>query len=166
MTLDGFSPGSYSFSCDFGSGGDTTYSLAVSRSPETFDNGATCYDAYSGDTVWVMIQSFSSNVLKVGGSAPPPKTYAETTGGLAHTWTDYADAGGTEGPSIPAFDTVQIACRVTGFAVADGNTWWYRVASGPWNSGFYVSADAFYNNGSTSGPLTGTPFVDPNVPVC
>lgn len=97
---------------------------------------------------------------------PPPATYAETAGGVAHTWTDYANASGSEGPSVPAFATVQIACRVTGFAVADGNTWWYRIASSPWNNAYYVSADAFYNNGSTSGPLKGTPFVDPNVPNC
>jgi hypothetical protein len=53
-----------------------------------------------------------------------------------------------------------------GFRVADGNTWWYRIASGPWNGAFYVSADAFYNNGQTSGSLIGTPFVDPAVPDC
>jgi surface antigen len=99
-----------------------------------------------------------------GGTSPPPS--AETTGSVTHTWTDYADAGGTEGPSIPSNDTVQIACKVTGFAVADGNTWWYRIASSPWNSAYYASADAFYNDGSTSGSLQGTPFVDPNVPNC
>jgi RHS repeat-associated protein len=93
-------------------------------------------------------------------------TYAETTGGLAHTWTNYTNAGGTEGPTIPSNDTVQIACRLTGFKVADGNTWWYQIASSPWNDVYYVSADPFYNNGATSGPLKGTPFFDPNVPIC
>ena len=74
--------------------------------------------------------------------------------------------GGTEGPQIPSFDTVRIARRLTGFKVADGNTWWYQIASSPWSDSYYVSADAFYNNGSASGPLKGTPFFDPNVPVC
>lgn len=46
------------------------------------------------------------------------------------------------------------------------NTWWYRIASSPWNSSYYVSADAFYNNGRTSGSLSGTPFVDPAVRGC
>ena len=106
-----------------------------------------------------------------GGSSPPPPppppaTYAETSGGVVHTWTDYADAGGTQGPSIPSNDTVQIACKVTGFRVEDGNTWWYRVASSPWSDGYYASADAFYNDGQTSGSLKGTPFVDPAVPNC
>jgi cell wall-associated NlpC family hydrolase len=103
-----------------------------------------------------------------GGStpAPPAPTYSETSGSVVHTWTDYSDAGGNEGPEIPSNDTVQIACKVNGFTVADGNTWWYRIASGPWNGAYYGSADAFYNNGTTSGSLLGTPFVDPNVPNC
>lgn len=99
-------------------------------------------------------------------SPSAPATYAETTGSVTHTWSDYGNAGGTEGPSIPANDTVQIACKVTGFKVEDGNTWWYRIASGPWNNAYYASADAFYNNGQTSGSLVGTPFVDVNVPNC
>ena len=98
--------------------------------------------------------------------APPPATHAETTGGVTHTWTNYTNAGGTEGPSIPSNATVQIACALTGFRVEDGNTWWYRIASSPWNGTFYASADAFYNNGQTSGSLLGTPFVDPAVPGC
>jgi surface antigen len=97
--------------------------------------------------------------------APAP-TYVETTGGVTHTWTNYTNAGGTQGPSIPSNTTVQIACRVSGFRVEDGNTWWYRIASSPWSGAFYASADAFYNNGATSGSLKGTPFVDPAVPGC
>ena len=97
---------------------------------------------------------------------PQPASFAETVGSVAHTWTDYGDAGGTEGPSIGGNQTVQIACKVTGFAVADGNKWWYRIASAPWSGTYYVSADAFYNDGATSGSLSGTPFVDPDVPGC
>jgi hypothetical protein len=51
---------------------------------------------------------------------------------------------------------VQVACRVTGFRVSDGDTWWYRVASPGWDNTYYASADAFYNNGQTSGSLHGT----------
>lgn len=98
--------------------------------------------------------------------APANPTYPETVGGVSHTWTNPYDAGGNEGPSIPAYNTVQIACRLPGFKVADGDTWWYRITQSPWNDQYYVSADAFYNNGQTSGSLTGTPFVDPDVPTC
>ena len=92
--------------------------------------------------------------------------YAETAGGVAHTWTNYSNAGGNQGPSIAANQTVGISCKVGGFAVADGNTWWYRISDGPWSDQYFVSADAFYNNGQTSGSLHGTPFVDLAVPNC
>jgi hypothetical protein len=85
---------------------------------------------------------------------------------VTHTWTNYTNAGGTQGPSIPSNNTVHVACKVQGFRVADGDTWWYRIASSPWNSSYYASADAFYNDGQTSGSLVGTPFYDPNVPNC
>jgi hypothetical protein len=97
---------------------------------------------------------------------PPASTWSETVGGVTHTWTNYTNAGGTQGPSIQTGQTVQVACKVQGFRVAEGYTWWYRIASSPWNSVYYASADAFYNNGSTSGSLIGTPFVDPAVASC
>ena len=111
----------------------------------------------------------SPNPSAPSSEPPPPSaptTYSETPGSVVHTWTNYSNAGGDEGPEIPSNETVQIACKLEGFKVADGDTWWYRIASSPWNSSYYGSADAFYNNGETSGSLKGTPFVDPNVPNC
>jgi surface antigen len=100
-------------------------------------------------------------------TAPPiATTFAETTGGSAHTWTDYRSAGGVEGVQLPANYTVAVTCRVVGFQVEDGDAWWYRIASSPWNDRYYATADAFYNDGSTAGPLIGTPLFDPNVPLC
>lgn len=100
------------------------------------------------------------------GGGAPAATFTETVGGPTHTWTNYSNAGGTEGATIPTSQSVQVGCVVQGFKVADGNTNWYRIASSPWNSAYYASADAFYNNGATSGSLNGTPFVDPSVPSC
>ena len=97
---------------------------------------------------------------------PQPITYVETAGGAAATWTDPLDAGGGEGPEMVAQDRIQVSCRLLGFAVSDGNRWWYRIASSPWNEGFYVTADAFYNNGRTSGTLHGSLFFDARVPLC
>ncbi|MGE5700815.1 MAG: IPT/TIG domain-containing protein [Arthrospira platensis] len=110
--------------------------------------------------------SLSSPLVETSALQNPDGTYSETVGGEAHTWTDYTDAGGTQGPTIPAYATVEIQCVVQGFAVSDGNTNWYLIASSPWNYQYFVSADAFYNNGQTSGSLVGTPYVDPSVPAC
>ena len=74
---------------------------------------------------------------------------------IEHRWKRFPDldqrgnAGGTEGPSIASNQTVQITCKLTGFAVADGNTWWYEITSSPWSNAYYVSADAFCNAGTT-----------------
>jgi hypothetical protein len=115
------------------------------------------------------IPDAAGSTATCSSASPPPPTssdYAETTGSVAHTWTDYADAGGDEGPAIASNETVQVTCRAQGFAVADGDTWWYQIVSSPWSNGYWVSADAFYNDGATSGSLSGTPFFDPIVPVC
>ncbi|MGK2937091.1 MAG: hypothetical protein ACSLFR_04700, partial [Solirubrobacteraceae bacterium] len=87
-------------------------------------------------------------------------------GGYANTWSDYRSAGGRQGPGISSGATIHMACRLEGFRVSNGNTWWYRIAQAPWNHEFYVTADAFYNNGQTSGSLIGTPFVDTAIPLC
>jgi plastocyanin len=74
MTLAGFSTGSYQYTCNFASGGDATFTVDETSEPQTFDNGKTCFDSISGDTVWVTIGGISSNVLTVGASSPPPPT--------------------------------------------------------------------------------------------
>jgi hypothetical protein len=66
LTLNGFSPGSYQYTCHFGSGGDMTYTLSETSEPETYDNGHTCYDTISGDTVAVIINGVQSNTITVG----------------------------------------------------------------------------------------------------
>lgn len=175
MTLVGYSRTSYRYTCDFERGGDQSFTVPVASNPETIDDGRTCYDSVAGDSLWVTVGSATSNTIRVPAeaapppSAPPttyPQSYPETTGGVTHTWSSYQNAGGREGPPIPTNQTVLVTCRVQGFQVTDGNTWWYKVASNPWNDQFYASADAFYNDGQTSGSLQGTPFYDPSVPVC
>jgi hypothetical protein len=173
VSVTGFAPGAtVSVTCyDSASpNGFSTFSMAA----DSTGSASTASQCFSGDGPdhWVRANGIESNHVSWsggGGSAPPsppPSTYAETTGGEAHTWTNYTNAGGYEGPVIPGNATVQIACAIEGFRVADGNTWWYQIAQSPWNSSYYVSADAFYNNGQTSGSLHGTPFVDPAVRHC
>ena len=100
--------------------------------------------------------------------APPPETWTETSGppSGSGTFSNYTNAGGTIGTRIAPYQTVQVSCKVQGFKVADGDPWWYRVASSPWNNQFYASSDNFYNNGQTSGSLNNGVVVDANVPDC
>ena len=86
MTLDGFTPGTYTYTCDFASGGDASFSLTESTDPQTFDNGATCYDAEAGDKVWVTIGSVMSNTITVssGGSGGGG---GSTTGTISIGWS-------------------------------------------------------------------------------
>jgi DNA-binding helix-hairpin-helix protein with protein kinase domain len=110
----------------------------------------------------------SNHIPWSGAGSPPPPAAGRTkvTGALTHTWSNYADADGTAGPVIPAYSSVQVSCRLTGYQVRSGNRWWYRIASPGWDNRFYASADAFYNNDQTSGSLVGGPWVDEAVPMC
>lgn len=93
-------------------------------------------------------------------------SYSETTGGSARAWSDYRTAGGTSGPALTPQQTIEVACRVQGYAVPDKNPWWYRISSAPWSGNYYATADAFYNNGATSGTLKNGVLVDTRVPLC
>lgn len=177
VSLSGFAPRSaVSVECydSVDPGGFFHFAIATNA-----DGGAyTQSECYSGDGPqhWVTAGSVTSNYVSWSSGAaplpppppppPPPSTWSETVGGPTHTWTNYSNAGGSEGATIATSTTVQIACRLEGFAVADGNVWWYRIAASPWNNQYYASADAFYNNGQTTGSLHGTPFYDPHVPHC
>lgn len=96
----------------------------------------------------------------------PLTTYTETTGTPARTWSDYMIAGGEAGPPLGPRQSIQVSCRVRGYIVPDGDPWWYRIESPPWNGDFYATSDAFYNNGQTSGPVDNGVIVDEQVPEC
>lgn len=119
--------------------------------------------ATGSDQHWVVAGGIKSNVFTDDGAEHTQRTGPDS---VVHTWTDYAHAGGTPGPLIGPSELVMVACRVTGFMVADGNPWWYRISSAPWYSQYYASADAFYNNGQYQGSLKGTPWVDASLPIC
>jgi hypothetical protein len=70
---------------------------------------------------------------------------------------------GLQGPASTWTETM---CRVQGYVVPDGDPWWYRLASAPWNGNYYATSDAFYNNGATSGSDINGVVVDQQVPVC
>lgn len=103
----------------------------------------------------------------LAGLFTPTAHHYETTGSLTHTWSVYRTGGGEPGESIPTRTTVQVECKVRGLTLSsDGNPWWYRISEPPWNGRFYASADAFYNNGQTTGRLNNGVLVDGDVPNC
>jgi hypothetical protein len=65
MTLNQFLPGIYKYTCNFSSGGKLTFTINETTEPETWDTGKTCSDSRHGDTVWVTINSVSSNQITV-----------------------------------------------------------------------------------------------------
>jgi hypothetical protein len=130
-------------------------SLAAGRSRSTPPSGR------SGSSL-----SPTPSATRTVSSSPGPNSYAEFAGADIHTWTDYSDAGGKPGPDVAPRTRVEVSCRIPGLRVSDGDTWWYRIASPPWDNRFYASADPFYNNGKTSGSLIDTPRVDGMVPLC
>jgi transcriptional regulator with XRE-family HTH domain len=99
------------------------------------------------------------------GPSGPASTWTETTGTPAHTWADPVQLTGAGTPLGPR-QSVQVLCRVRGYVVQDGDPWWYRLASTPWNGRYYATSDAFYNNGATSGSVDTGVVVDEQVPVC
>jgi hypothetical protein len=66
MTLNGFSIGTHQYTCSFASGGDATFTLTETATPQTWDNGHTCFDFEHGDRVWVVVEGVSSNTITVG----------------------------------------------------------------------------------------------------
>jgi hypothetical protein len=65
ITLNQFPAGSYRYTCNFSSGGRLTFAISVATEPQTWDNGKTCVDTRRGDAVWVMINTWASNKIKV-----------------------------------------------------------------------------------------------------
>ena len=140
------------------------------------------YNGYFDKSTIFSKCTHSSTATGSGSSTPPqgvssspgspgPAPYsgpsiAETAGGPARTYSDYADGGGAQGATINAYETVGVVCRIIGLTVQDSNNWWYLIGSSPWNAAYYASADGFYNDGRTSGSLQNTPFYDPQVPLC
>ena len=85
---------------------------------------AVCFAAFSG-----------------GGPGGPASTWTETTGTPAHTWADPVQLTGAGTPLGPR-QSVQVLCRVKGYVVQDGDPWWYRLASSPWNGRYYAGLDS------------------------
>jgi hypothetical protein len=93
-------------------------------------------------------------------------TWKETAFTQSRTFGDFVNAGYPLGPTLNPGQAVQVSCRVRGFVVKDGDPWWYRLASPPWDGLYYATSDVFYNTPDASGnPINGV-VVDTRVRVC
>ena len=178
LNATGLSPSSaYTVGCwqtsdSSGNGGSQVASFSLTTDGSGSWSGSGCS---TSDSVYTNLRIgpnlIWSNTLAPLAGQVPPQTYGEVTdpNGPTHTWSDPSCGCGSQGMSIPDGSTVQVSCRVQGLnpPSANGDPWWYRIASSPWNNGYYASADAFYNTGTnTSGPFDNGILVDPNVPTC
>jgi hypothetical protein len=104
-----------------------------------------------------------STATAVPASSP---TWTEKTFTSTQTFSNFVSAGGPFGVPLTSGQSVQVACRVKGFKVQDGDVWWYRLSAPPWDGNYYVSTDNFWNTPDTSGsPINGISF-DPKVKTC
>jgi len=60
------------------------------------------------------------------------------------------------GPRIEPAQWVEVSCRVFAPQIVSSNPdgWWYRIASPPWNDGYYSPANTFMNGDPWGGPYT------------
>ncbi|MCW2980479.1 MAG: domain containing protein [Solirubrobacterales bacterium] len=105
-------------------------------------------------------------------SAPPPAPPTQTTWSEqetpnhpVNTFTNYHNASGM-GPAIAAGQWVEVSCKVYDPTIASVNPdgYWYRIASSPWNNGYYSPANTFMNGDPYGGPYTHN--TDFSVPDC
>ena len=108
----------------------------------------------------------ASSAPSATANPPTGKTWTEYTFTQSKTFADFVNAGDPLGASLTPEEAVKVSCRVKGFAVTDGDRWWYRLAQPPWDGRFYATTDVFYNTPTPKGnPLNGISF-DKRVPVC
>jgi hypothetical protein len=129
------------------------------------NNSVSC-SSVKADASAVPSASTASSPPSASAGSSAGKTWTETTFSQSQTFADYVNAGDPLGAPLNPQQAVTVSCRVKGFAVADGDPWWYRLAQPPWNNRYYATTDVFYNTPTATGnPINGVAF-DKRVPVC
>jgi len=94
-------------------------------------------------------------------------TVTEQQGSLgADTFAVPQQASGP-GPRIEPWAFVEVSCKVYAPQIVSANPdgYWYRLASSPWNDGYFAVANTFWN-GDVPGQEPYTHYTDYNVPDC
>lgn len=97
----------------------------------------------------------------------PVPTWTEQEGSHgANSFVNPHNASGM-GPRLDAMAYVQVSCKVYAPEITSVNPdgYWYRIASAPWNNGYYIAANTFWN-GDVPGVYPYTHNTDWNVPNC
>ena len=123
------------------------YGIPVQEHSLAWEQGGTGGLHFVGGVrLWSSAPTSTPSNPSTSSSAP---THAETAGGVTHTWTNSSNAGGNEGPNIHVPpDGSDRVCR-PGFQGGGRQHVVVPDCFSPWNDCYYVSADAFYNNGQT-----------------
>lgn len=104
----------------------------------------------------------------IGSSPPlvPGRTYTETVNSPAgaRTYRNPHTLTG-EGPRIDNRTNVHVLCKIAAPTASSVGTYWYRIASQPWNNQYYSPANSFLNGDSPDGSSS-THVVDDTVPNC
>jgi hypothetical protein len=129
-------------------------------------NSVNCSSAPKAHPSAVVSTPTASSAPSALTSSAAAETWTETTYSWSETFADYQNAGDPLGAQLKPLQAVKVSCRAKGFAVADGDRWWYRLAQSPWDNRYYASTDNFYNTPRPIGnPLNGVVF-DKRVHVC
>jgi hypothetical protein len=134
-----------------------------------------------GTALWLSHDSSSMHTTNGGSQSPSQstsaassavqvtatgKTYTETSGNGKGTrvFSDPARAHLREIAPIPFMQRVQVSCRAYVPAIMQSVTWWYRLASPPYNDQWWSPAVTFLNGDDPNGPYNHD--VDESVPAC
>jgi hypothetical protein len=130
-----------------------------------------CFQALGSQVYSYPLRVVETIPEAVGSQATctPPTTYTEQEGHHGvNTFTDYHNASG-QGPSIAPGQYVQVSCKIYDPTIASVNPdgYWYRIASSPWNNGYYSPANTFMNGDAwgcwvTSSCVHNTDWAVPN----
>jgi hypothetical protein len=111
--------------------------------------------------------ALSTDLVTITGSLLKDQTdYAETADTTLTPVSDPVGNVGTSGAVIAAGQTVHVRCILNGQGLAPYDPIWYELDSPPYGDAFYASSADFYNNGQTSGALSGGKLWDPAVKFC
>jgi hypothetical protein len=128
--------------------------------------GTHIYNLFGQWLRWWFVGCFRASDATTPTPTPQPTTYTEQeyAPNGANTFTNYHNASGV-GQHLDFAQSVQVSCKVYDPFIKSVNPdgYWYRIASAPWNDGYYAAANTFLNGDPPGGPYSrNTDFAVPD----